>query len=149
MGFGEVASQVIMFIAIVTISLAFVFMLNDMNQSTQSALSSKQKIENDKLMTELSFDLVDYKDGKLNIFIKNIGETKIRLDTISIYLDGVFLSNETITKEIIAETDLNDVGIFNRNEILKMNITQNLDYGDHNVIISLSNGYVKSESFFS
>ncbi|MDD3264020.1 MAG: hypothetical protein PHT94_03945 [Candidatus Nanoarchaeia archaeon] len=149
MGFGDVASQVIMFISIVTISLAFVFMLNDMNQSTQSALSSKQKIENDKLMSSLSFDLIDYRNGNLNIYIKNIGETKIKLETISFYLDGEFLSNETITKEIISETDINDIGIFNKNEILKINLSKNLDIGEHTIILSLSNGYVKSETFYS
>lgn len=149
MGFGDVASQVIMFISIVTISLAFVFMLNDMNQSTQSALSSKQKIENDKLMSGLSFDLIDYRNGNLNIYIKNIGETKIRLETISFYLDGEFLLNGTITKEIISETDINDIGIFNKNEILKVNLSKNLDVGEHIIILSLSNGYVKSESFYS
>lgn len=148
MGFGDIASQIIMFVAIVTVALTFVFMLNDMNQTTQSSLMSKQKLENNKLMTELSIDLIDYELGELTVYIKNIGETKLRLESLFVYLDGEFIENSSIDKNLVEETDIIDEGIFNNNEILKINITKVLDASEHKLTISLNNGYVKTERFY-
>lgn len=149
MGFGDLASQIIMFVAIITVSITFVFVLNEISQDTQSSLAEKQKIDQSRILTDINFDSIHYSDSKLKIYLKNVGGTKFRPSTIDFYLNGEFINNSLISKEIVLETDDIEKGVFNKNEILYVEINKSLTKGlEHNIFISLNNGYQNSEKFY-
>ena len=149
MGFGDLASQIIMFVAIITVSITFVFVLNEISQDTQSSLAEKQKIDQSRILTDINFDSIHYSDSKLKIYLKNVGGTKFRPSSIDFYLNGEFINNSLISKEIVLETDDIEKGVFNKNEILYVEINKSLTKGlEHNIFISLNNGYQNSEKFY-
>ena len=143
---GDAVSTLIMFIAVISITTGLVIAFFNYVQSAESSFSSKSELASNKLKTAISISNIYYNStsNDLNIYIKNIGETKISTGLLDLYIndgyqdgfDVVYASNlsQNITVVMLQETF-----------VVVKNIT--LGSGTHEVKIDTEYGVGISDSF--
>jgi len=151
MGFGTIAATIIMFIAVMSLSTTvYVAMKNDISEQSTAMREQGQFLSN-SLKTDLSMENVGY-DNNTNTTIasiRNTGKTKLSLDLTDLYIDLDFIprSDQNRTIEIDASTDSKNVGIWDPNEIVNIEIFKDLEEGDHTLKVSVQYGVNVEDTF--
>lgn len=152
MGFSGIVSTMIMFIAVVAMSITVVGAFKSLIDDTSSSIQIQGNALSDQLKTDLFFDEISYSNitDITTVNIKNTGKTKLQTDKVDIYLDGLFIdrneSNRTIN--IQTSTDLKNPGIWDPGEIVQIKIFKVLEDGDHTLTVSTQYS-TKAEDIFS
>lgn len=127
MGFGDSASQMILFIAVITISAALVFVFNSYIDESAGTVSARQDFLNNQLRTSIVIESVSYSSGQITAYVKNIGDTRFYPNDTTVYVDRERIPlNDSISFVIESDTDTKNVGVFDSNEILKITINKTL-----------------------
>lgn len=144
---GGVASTLIMFIAIVGISTGVVLSFKGYIDSTQSSFAFQNELTVSKLKTALSVTFVNYDSDTdtLYIYVKNIGETRLRPTNFDLFVNQVFYSDFEV---FYADNLSNPMTLFSPQDtlvIVKDNVV--LDSGTHEVRVVTDLGVGVRESF--
>ena len=127
MGFGDSASQMIMFIAVVTISVALVFIFNSYIDESAGTVSARQDYLNNQLRTSVTIESVTYSAGTITAYVKNIGDSNFYANRSTVYINKERIPlNENLSFVIEADTDTKNVGVFDPNEVVKITINKTL-----------------------
>ena len=89
-GFGEVASTLIMFIAVIGITAAVVVAMSGYVSDTGDAVEVQHDLMNNQLRTALDIGSVYYQDGELGVYVKNVGSTRLDVEDFSIFMSENF-----------------------------------------------------------
>lgn len=120
--FGDVVSTLILFIAVIGISTGLVIAMKNYAFNTQSSMDFQNKVLNDKLRTSIEIINVVYDDSnnRLLIFTKNLGQTNLRTDAFSIFINGelVIDYDSFEPEDILTNLEIllpSRTGVFSRN----------------------------------
>lgn len=146
--FGSVVSTLIMFIAIVGVTTGIVISFENYVSEAQSSFSSQNELASNKLKTAVSIINTDYNSSSnvLYVYVKNIGESKLRPQNFDVFLDDAYVVNYNVTQAadfstIMTLMDLQDTGV--------VQIPTTLVSGTHEVKVITEFGVGAEESFNS
>lgn len=151
MGFGNIASQMIMFIALLTVTSSLVMVFNSYITDASSTMKVKKDAMIDKLNTDYEIIGVthDYDLNVTMLFILNTGKTIIDFDYLDVFVDDLFVSRGDVSKSIESSTNIKNVLLWDPKEILAVNVSIVLNDGvSHSVDVVISNG-LKDTYLFS
>ncbi len=146
--FGSVVSTLIMFIAIVGVTTGVVVSFENYVSKAQSSFNSQNDLASNKLKTALSIINTNYNatSNILYVYIKNIGESKLRPQNFDVFLDDSYIVNFNVTQasdlsSITTLLDIQDTGV--------VQIPTTLSPGTHEIKVVTEFGVGAEESFNS
>lgn len=145
MGFSNIASHLIMFIAVMTIAATLIFTFNAQLSDSAGTVASRQRYLTNQMRTAITIESVKYdsSSNETTAYVKNIGDSRIYPNQSMIYIDGDRIAYDAnLTLAIEADTNTKNTDVLDPNEILKMVITKYLDTSDTHelVIVTQYNG---------
>lgn len=144
-GAGDAVSTLILFIAVLGISIGVIAAFQQFANSTQSSVENKQEVVINKLDTELSILQVTH-NSTANIttaYIKNIGKTDVSIDLLNFFIGSNFISNSTIVDANTGDSSR----ILLTQDIIQVNLTQPLSSGVNELIVATEYGNTFSKKF--
>lgn len=136
MGFSDVVTQLIMFIAVVTVSVSLIFIFNSQVSESSSALSARQKYMSNQIKTSVVIENAFYSGGDVVFYVRNVGSTQLYPNQTSVYIDGDRISTSNLSIEISEDTDTTNTGVFDKGEIMTIQATKTLASDEtHQIII--------------
>ena len=150
MGFGNIATTIILFIAVLTLATGVIITLNNNVARQQAGMKIQSDYLNNQLKTNILITSTNYTAGTTTLYVSNEGSTTLKPDKTDLYLDGQFIPRNTTNRTITIEssTDITNPGLWDPDEIVKITITKTLNSGEHRVIVMTQYG-VKDEQLFS
>lgn len=135
------ASQVIMFIAVVTVTSFLVVAFNGYISETSSSITMKNDYLVNQIKSDISIDVVSHNavSDTTFVYVKNTGKISLKLDDTDIYFNGLRVprndTNRTI--EILSDTDTINTGIWDPKEEVLIKVYQSLSGTEsHKVIVA-------------
>lgn len=149
MGFGDVVSQTIFFIAILGISVTLIMLFNNYVSSTSATMESNRNRMVDQMNTHFEITNVFHESDTniTHVYVLNTGENKHRPEEIDAYINSRFISRTDLNTTLVESTDIRDIGIWNPGETIHMQINMSLDDDTHTIDVVTSNGVKTSEIF--
>ena len=148
MGFDTIASQTIMFIAVLTVASMVVMVFNNYIYETSATLTAKKNSIVEKMNTE--FEIVNaFYNSTLNItsvYVLNTGKTTLKPQELEVFLDSQYVPRENWNATIL--TSVTNPELWDPKEMLEINISMPLSNGTHAVDIVSFNG-IKDTYLFS
>jgi archaellum component FlaG (FlaF/FlaG flagellin family) len=145
MGFDGLASQAIMFIAVMSASVLLVYIFQSQVSESTGTIIQKQETLKNQLATDVSIDSITYNGTTLNIYAKNVGRTQISPNQTSIYINGEYIQNKTV--RLLTDTDQDPVGVWGTSEVIQILTNITLATGTYSLRLSTEYGTVTSEEF--
>lgn len=147
-GFGSVVSTLIMFIAIVGVTTGIVISFENYVSETQSSFSSQNELASNKLKTSLTIINTNYNSSSniLYVYIKNIGESKLRPQNFDVFLNDAYIANYTVTD---ASDLFTLVTLLELQDAAAIQIPTILPSGTHEIKVVSEYGVGDEESFNS
>lgn len=148
-----IISTMIMFIAVLAMSITVVTVFKNVIDDTSSSLKIQGDAVSNSLKTDITIESVAYSNVTdiTSVGLRNSGRTKLDIDKVDVYLDGAYIprndTNRTITLE--STTDIKNPGIWDPDEIVTIRIFQTLQDGDHTLSISTQYSYYVEDIFSS
>jgi archaellum component FlaG (FlaF/FlaG flagellin family) len=146
--FGSVVSTLIMFIAIVGVTTGIVISFENYVSETQSSFNSQNELASNKLKTSLSIINTNYNSTSnvLYIYIKNIGESKLRPQNFDVFLNDNYIVNYNVTEASDLSTLLT---LLELQDTAAIQIPVVLTSGTHDIKVVSEYGVGDKESFNS
>ncbi|USN46015.1 MAG: hypothetical protein H6502_02665 [Candidatus Woesearchaeota archaeon] len=151
MGFGNVVSTMILFIAVLTLATSAAIVFKNIFDETSSAMQIQSDSLTNKLKTDVTILDATYNNvtDVLSLSIRNTGKTVVKPGFTDVFVDGGYVprndSNRTITLE--SSTDVSDVGLWNPNEVVTIVVDKNLETGTHTVSVAAQYGATAETTF--
>ncbi len=149
MGFGDVVSQTIFFIAILGISVTLIMLFNNYVSSASASIESSRSRMVDQMSTH--FDITNvYHENNTNtthVYVLNTGESKIMPEDMDAYINSRFVPRTEINASVVPSTDVRDEGIWNPGETMYMYINMSLEDEIHSIDVVAPNGVSDSDVF--
>ena len=144
--FGDVVSALIMFIAVVGVSTGLVISFKSYVDDTQSSLKVQNDISSTKLKTSFTITNIYFNasSNELNVYVKNIGKTKLYTSTIDLFLDDLFVSGFTT---LYANNFSEAMTVFQPQDTMVIQYTSPLASGTHEVRVVSEYGNNAEDSF--
>ncbi len=152
MGFSDLASQIIMFIAVITVATGLVVAFN----SSVTEASNSMKIRTDTLSltmrTDVTIDMISYEDetNTTFVYVRNTGKTMLSTNQTDVYLDGLRVprNNTHRTIEILEDTDEINSGIWDPTEQVLIKIFEELNStATHEIAVTTEYNTKDTEKF--
>ncbi len=137
-------SHMILFIAsmLIAASVAGVFTTSvddiaDAIEEQGPAVSDQVKTNIDIISDSGSDAIYDEESEEITILVKNTGSSNIVPDTtdINVLVNGQFVAADDLTFELLGEGNT-----WSSSEVIRITINQQLDAGDHRVLINVNGG---------
>ena len=151
MGFSTLVTNVIMFVAVISLTTAFVAIFKTYVDESTSSISIQSKVISNNLKIDLNIVTISYDNNteKITSHIQNTGKTKLDLDYVDVYIDDIFVprvtSNRTIN--VLNSTEIENPGIWDPKEVIEINVYMNLSKGTHKIAVSTEYGVKDSTTF--
>ena len=152
MGMSTVITQVILFIAVLGIVSGLLVSIKNYTDKTEGAFSTKSNEYNQIIRTNIKIEVVQHNNftNTTWVYVRNTGQTNMKPEQIDVYIDGVRFprNNSNRTIEVLWDTEIEDVGIWNPKEELLIKAFMWLNENiTHDVIITTPYEVRDSESF--
>ncbi len=131
MGFSGMASQIIMFIAVITIATGLVVVFNTNIQEASASLRMQSSAMALSMRTDITIDMVSHNQdmNTTYVYIRNTGRTELNQNNTDVYVNGLRIprdeNNRTI--ELLEDTDLVNPGIWDPSEQVLIEVFMPLD----------------------
>lgn len=147
-GFGEVASTLIMFIAVIAVTVGVVASFQNFVVDTQDSFKDRQDLTNDKLKTSIAITHVYYNATSQQLFtyIKNIGEISLETQFFDVYLDSDFQTSFSVLEPSNFSQSLELMAVQKTGVVV---LNTSLQPGTHKVKVVTNSGVFAQESFNS
>ena len=143
MGASGASTQLIFFISALIVATAVVAVAaNGVSKITNGIDQKSDSVEKD-LLTDISIinDPDEIPNDPVRIYVKNVGKTVLNQNYITVMLDGIAVTNYTLT--LSGST----LSYWDPASMLTISIGQNLAEGDHSVQVTTENGVSDKLSF--
>lgn len=120
MGFGTLAANIIVFIAVLMLASGLIVVMNAYVQDTQESLTEQKTRLVNELRTQISIQTLAYDNVTLDVYVKNEGTTNLQLNTLDLYLDGNRISRDDTTVAIEPDTLTGGPTLWNPREVIKV-----------------------------
>lgn len=152
MGSSTVMTHVILFIAVLGIASGLLITIKNYADQTEGTFKQKSDDYNQIVKTSIKIEVISYNNNSNTtwIYIRNTGQTEMKPAQIDIYIDGVRFprDNGNRTIEILSDTDLVNIGIWNPKEQLLIKAFKYLNNTiTHEVIVTTPYSVSDSETF--
>lgn len=124
-GAGDAVSALIMFIAVVGISVAMVMAIQNYAIQTKESMNVQNDVVNNQLRTAISITNMVYNstDQKVYVYVKNIGDTKLITSDFDVFIDNDYIYNYTVyyasnlskTMDVMV---ISETGVFVKTKVL-------------------------------
>jgi archaellum component FlaG (FlaF/FlaG flagellin family) len=152
MGFSDLATQIIMFIAVITVATGLVIAFN----SSVTEASNSMKVKTDSLSltmrTDVTIDMVSYEEASNTtfVYVRNTGKTMLTTNQTDVYLNGFRIprneSHRTI--EVLEDTDNLNIDIWDPTEQILIKIFSELnDTTTHEITVTTEYNTKDTEQF--
>jgi archaellum component FlaF (FlaF/FlaG flagellin family) len=150
MGFGNVATTIILFIAVLLLATGVITTINTNVERSQASMKIQNDYLNNQIKTNILINQVDYNAGVLTVYVINNGKTILKPELTDIYLDAAFIPRNETGRTITIEpsTDTTNPGLWDPHEIIRIDANIPLTPGQHRVTITTQYG-VSDEQLFS
>lgn len=150
MGFGNIATTIIMFIAVLLIATGVIITLRTDIEKTQNSMRVQGELLNNQIQTNIQITNTNYTAGTTTLYVINNGKTILKTDRIDVYLDGEFIPRNETNRTIAIEssTDIKNPGLWDPNEIITLKVYKTLSAGEHTVAVTTQYAN-KDEELFS
>ncbi|HLP79806.1 MAG TPA: hypothetical protein VK158_04185 [Acidobacteriota bacterium] len=149
MGFDGVVAQAIMLIAVISASTLLVLAFNGQFSDSINTMAIKNEALEYQLKTDIQIEAVSYNEttGQINFYARNTGDTILKHYQVNVYVNGVFIRNNSQTREIslVEDTNIQNPNYWDPNELINGTINQTLSVGSINEL-SLTTQYNTVES---
>jgi len=150
---GSVASQVILFVAMIGITTGLVVVFNEYVDETSSSTTAQWKIISDQMKTDITITSITYNSldnpDNITFYLMNTGKTILNQSLIDVYLDGFVsrnVGNRTI--ELDSSTDNIDSNVWNPKEVVKVVVFRDLNpVSTYSLCITSEYGTKSCDSF--
>jgi len=143
-------TQLIMFIAVLSITAGLIMALKSYSDETESAFNTQNERYNNYIMTSISIDVVHF-DNETNIthvYARNDGRIQLKPAEIDVYIDGERLDYKNSARSIVSDTDTINAGIWDPGELLHVLAEKNITGTvSHEVTLVTGNSYTDSETY--
>jgi archaellum component FlaF (FlaF/FlaG flagellin family) len=97
---GDAASTLILFIAVVGISVGLVVSIKNYAFETQESLAFQNKVVNNQLKTSIQITNVYYNESgqRIHVYLKNIGETRLVTESFDLFIDEAYIADFNVTE---------------------------------------------------
>lgn len=94
-GFGSIVSTLIMFIAVVSVSVGLVIAFKNYVATTQNSLNVQNQLASNSLKTKISIINIVYNQSSniSIIYLKNIGQTVLYTKNFDLFINKFFMAN--------------------------------------------------------
>lgn len=150
MGFSNVATTIIMFIAVMLLATGVIITMRTDIERTQNSMRVQGELLNNQIQTNIEITNTNYTAGTTTLYIINNGKTILKLDRIDVYLDGEFVPRNDTNRSIAIEpsTDSKNPGLWDPNEIVAIEVYKALSAGEHTIAVTTQYAN-KDEELFS
>ncbi len=146
-GFGDAASTLIMFIAVISVTTGLVLAFQAYIADTKQSMSVQRDVLNNQLKTVISITNVYYNDtsDRVYVYVKNIGETKLYTEDFDYFVDDEYQENF----EVYSAGNLSlELKLLNIQQTAVFITNKTLNSGTHDVkMVSGYGGDGDSDSF--
>lgn len=153
MGFGSIVSQIIMFIAVISLATGVVVVFKTYVDQSNSAMTEQWKGMSNNLKTDILITSATFNSttNLTTIYVQNKGKTLLSLSYIDVYLDNMFVPRSASNRSMAIEssTDIRNPGVFDPTEIMKIEVNYSLNNGSHLVDVATEYGVIDTFSFTS
>ncbi len=131
---GDAISALIMFIAVVGISVALVVGIQNFAIDSQTSMNVQNDVVNNQLRTAIEITNMKYNstEQKVYVYVKNIGETRLLTGDFDLYIDDDYVYNYSVFYANDTSTQLNVLNIQQTSVFVK---DKPLSSGSHKVKI--------------
>lgn len=145
-GGGEAISALIMFIAVIIVTVAVVMSFKNYVFETQQSVSVQNDLTSNKLKTSISITNIYYNSSssKIYVYVKNIGETKVRPQLFDLFVDDSYTTNFTA---YYADNLSKTITLFQPQETLVIITPVSFNSGTHDVRVVTQYGIGDKDSF--
>ena len=142
MGFGTIAANMIMFIAIVTLATGLLFVMNVYVQETQSSIQQQKNQIIEEIRTDITIEEISYnsENDELLIYVRNTGKIELSIERTEVYIDGLRVSNSQKNNTLEEDTIVSNNRSWSPREILKIEADIELTEGRKRVRVATHNG---------
>jgi len=149
MGFANIATTIIMFIAVLLLATGVLITLQTNIDKSQASMQAQAELLNNEIITSMDITSVNYTIGNVRIYAINNGKSTLKLDRIDTYIDDVFIprndTNRTI--QIESSTDIKNPGLWDPNEVIRIDVSTTLNTGTYTAKITTQFGNREEELF--
>lgn len=152
MGFGEIASSLILFISVLILTTGVVVALKQHFDETSNVINEEQKKVIDELKTDITIDLINYRsdDNETDVYVKNTGSTTLDINKIDIYVNNDRIPRNIVNRsiDILSDTEVKNIGYWDNSELIKITVKGYLEALETHVIdIVCENGVKDTYEF--
>lgn len=137
MGFGTIAANAIMFIAIIMIAGGFVIVMNNYLQQTTDSLQVQKNNLNNQIKTDITITSAVYNQTNhvINCYVENTGKTTLIINDTDLYVDGYRVSRDNRTITIQQDTQVASSYLWYPKGIIQITATYALGAGIHKLSV--------------
>jgi len=151
MGFGNVASHLILFIALLSVTTTVAILFKGYITESGAALRVRQDLMASNLKTDITITNVNYNTthNYTTITILNSGKTKLTVNLTDVFIDGLrYLRNTTARNlSVLNDTELVNPGIWDPDESAQAIVYDHIGAGTHTVTVTTQYGGKDLDSF--
>ncbi|MFW5746348.1 MAG: hypothetical protein ACOCWQ_02225 [Nanoarchaeota archaeon] len=153
MGFGEIASAAIMFIAVTSAATLLAFVFNNYANSASASISTRQTFMNEQLKSDITIEnvLYDVTSQQVKVYVRNTGQSAMKINYTSAFIanERVDFSSAAASIEVISDTDTVNTGIWDSKETVLITSNQSITPGVTHTVAIITQYGVKDEYEFS
>jgi archaellum component FlaG (FlaF/FlaG flagellin family) len=96
MGASTVVAELMFFIAVLGMTTVAILVLSNYVGQTTSAVSGKQRDMINQIQTNIDITSINATTTRSMIYVKNIGDTDLRIDCIDLFIDNMWSNNFSV-----------------------------------------------------
>ncbi|MBU1159376.1 MAG: hypothetical protein KKE24_08575 [Candidatus Thermoplasmatota archaeon] len=143
MGASGASTQLIFFVSAVIVASAVVAAAANSVYGITSGIDQKSDNIQKEMLTEISIinDPTNVPNDPVRIYVKNLGNTVLNQNYITVMLDGMVVTDYTLS------LSGNTSSYWDPSSVILITIDQTLASGDHTVTVTTENGIMDRLSF--
>lgn len=147
MGFSSIVSQIMLVFTMIGIITLVVVTYKGYVSDTNTAIQMQEKKVQEKINTNILITNITYNNPELNITVKNIGGTILKLEDIDIFVDDIRIPRKEANRTFTLTQNIVNKELFDPAEKLLINVTIQLGTGYHRVEVLTQQGVRNAEIF--
>ena len=152
MGASSIATQMIIFIAVMVIAASMSVVFKSYMDDTMSSIQKQRVLLKDQLESQVKIEMIKFNNytNTTTLWVRNTGLTRIKPTQVDLYIDNYRIAHDgNYSSDMVADTDAKNVGIWDENELLRVNVTNYFleTNQTHTANIMLWNGVSATQEF--
>lgn len=147
---ASVMTQVIMFIAALSITTGLIIALKSTADETEYAMGLQKDRQTKVIQTSIHIDLVhfDNETNTTHVYVRNTGQSQMRPSDVMFFIDGALEIGNKTNITVVADTDTVNIDVWDPKELLYIVVKEDLEPSEtHEVSVVTPYTVSDSETF--